>query len=220
MKAIFYKDKKYSAFMLAFIGLINVAVSVFMIIDKKMFWNWVLWGTMMMFTFPTGSTFSDKREHSEEMYGALPIKKTDRVTLRFLYIPVLLLFCSLLFQAVAAAVNSEGGHSLFNMNNLVTESAIMLLAAMSSVWLMLVFLLKNSNISFIIVCITLGMLGGFVGFFSEHENLYFIDFAQPHKSTELEFLFRTNFHIVFWCVCLLVTIASFAVTYIIIKKKQ
>ncbi len=218
MRTIFYKDIKQSAVWIAGICIVLIViVCVAPYYSGRFLFSYF---TCMLFIVPSSIAMSDSQEKADKMYSILPVRKTDPVLLRYLYLGAALTVTTLLLQSCLCLSNYVKGYSLFNINNVILQSVLIMSLAFASLWLLSSLTVKNRFLNFMIIMFIAVAFGIVVGCFGIETDFSKMDYVKPMETHRLDLMLRSDLHILFWCVCLLISLLCYAAACAVVRRRN
>ena len=217
MKALFYKDVQHSA---VWIGSMCILIIVVICIMPNKTFRLLLGMFSWIYVIPSALAMADNQENAQQLYSIMPIKKTFPVSLRYIYLASIGTVVNILYQTIVCVVNRRKDYEVFNINNMVVQSILTMLFAFASLWLMASLIVRNRFINAIIVMMSAATFGIVMSIYDLGLDFTKIDLTGQTVNHKYDFLLRYDFHIVFWCACLLTVVLSYLTSCAVLKKKQ
>ncbi len=222
MRAVFYKDIKQSAVWIAMICItFIIMVCVLPMYSFRFLFSYCTW---MLFIIPSTIAMSDTQEKVDKMYSIMPIKPNAHILLRFLYISGVEAVTTVIFQTIVCLSNYWNGYSFFNINNMIAQSILTITMVFAALWLLSSLIVKNRFINTIIIMLSAVTFGIFISFFRIEVDFSRIDYIEATERLyfdhRFDILLRVDFHVIFWCVCVLIVYLCYAVACNVSKKRD
>ncbi len=222
MRAVFFKDIRQSGVWIAVmcIMLIIVVCALPAYSYQFLFINC----TLMLFFIPSAIAMSDMQEKADKMYSTMPVKQNAPILLRFMYITVIEAGATVIFQTIVCLSNHGRGYSLFNMNNLVAQSVLTIIMVFASLWLMSSLIVRNRFVNTILIMLSVVVFSIFMRFFRIETDFTKIDYINRMEhlyfDNRFDILLRVDFHVILWCVCVVIVYLCYAVACTVSKKRN